>query len=135
MQPGVAKQNGQSGKSESFPTKSGGVQGRPSSSSGPTKNSSAVGTTKDNEGDDDELPEELQHLDKELVLKIQNDIMESGAKVTFDDIAGLEGAKEKIDEVICWPMRRPDLFVGLLKDKNGVLLYGPPGYVKNNIRL
>ncbi len=85
--------------------------------------------TKQNKGDEeeDELPEELQHLDKELVKKIQNEIMESGDTVTFDDIAGLEDAKKTVREVVCWPMQRPDLFTGLRRAPNGLLLYGPPG--------
>ena len=77
--------------------------------------------------EEDELPEELQHLDKELVKKIQNEIMESGDKVTFDDIAGLADAKKTVREVVCWPMKRPDLFTGLRRAPNGLLLYGPPG--------
>ena len=79
--------------------------------------------------DDDELPEELKHLDKELVKKIENEIMVSGDTITFDDIAGLPEAKATILEVVCWPMKRPDLFTGLRRAPNGLLLYGPPGLV------
>lgn len=102
------------------PSNGGGVQSaRPSSSAG-------------KEGED-ELPEELQHLDKELVKKIQNEIMESGETITFDDIAGLEDAKQTVQEVVCWPMKRPDLFTGLRQAPNGLLLYGPPGTGKTLI--
>jgi len=83
--------------------------------------------------DDDELPEELQHLDKELVKKIENEIMVSGDTITFDDIAGLPDAKATILEVVCWPMKRPDLFTGLRSAPNGLLLYGPPGTGKTLI--
>jgi SpoVK/Ycf46/Vps4 family AAA+-type ATPase len=79
------------------------------------------------------LPEELQHLDKELVKKIQNEIMVSGETITFDDIAGLEDAKQTVQEVVCWPMKRPDLFTGLRRAPNGLLLYGPPGTGKTLI--
>ena len=79
------------------------------------------------DNDDGELPEELQHLDKELVKKIENEIIESGDTVAFDDIAGLEDAKQTVQEVVCWPMKRPDLFTGLRRAPNGLLLYGPPG--------
>ena len=79
------------------------------------------------DNDDEELPEELQHLDKELVKKIENEIIESGDTVAFDDIAGLEDAKQTVQEVVCWPMKRPDLFTGLRRAPNGLLLYGPPG--------
>ena len=82
---------------------------------------------KDDSSDEEELPEELQHLDKELVKKIQNEIIESGDTITFDDIAGLYDVKQTVQEVVCWPMKRPDLFTGLRRAPNGLLLYGPPG--------
>ena len=66
-------------------------------------------------------------MDKELIEKIENEIMESGESVTFDDIAGLNDVKQTIFEVVCWPMKRPDLFTGLRRAPNGLLLYGPPG--------
>lgn len=104
------------------PSAKGGVQSinRPSSSSGRSE-------------DEQELPEELQHLDKELVKKIEHEIMESGDTVTFDDIAGLDDAKQTVQEVVCWPMKRPDLFTGLRRAPNGLLLYGPPGTGKTLI--
>ena len=46
--------------------------------------------------DDDELPEELQHLDKELVKKIEYEILDNSESVTFDDIAGLLNAKQTV---------------------------------------
>ena len=99
----------------------------------PSINSNKGGATikkddRKHEGDgEDQLPEELRHLDKELVKKIENEIMESGDTITFDDIAGLEDAKATVQEVVCWPMKRPDLFTGLRRAPNGLLLYGPPG--------
>jgi SpoVK/Ycf46/Vps4 family AAA+-type ATPase len=111
--------------------------------SGSTSNSSSKGEAQDRlprpstssgkSDEDDEMPEELQHLDKELVKKIQNEIMESGDTITFDDIAGLDDAKQTVQEVVCWPMKRPDLFTGLRRAPNGLLLYGPPGTGKTLI--
>ena len=49
-----------------------------------------------NKKDDDELPEELQHLDKELVTKIEHEILDNGESVTFGDISGLENAKQTV---------------------------------------
>jgi fidgetin-like protein 1 len=94
-----------------------------------TRPSSASGK----EDEEAELPEELQHLEKELVRKIQHEIMESGDTISFDDIAGLEDAKQTVQEVVCWPMKRPDLFTGLRRAPNGLLLYGPPGTGKTLI--
>ena len=50
----------------------------------------------------DGLPPELEHCDKTLVEKIEADIIHHGQPVTFDDIAGLEFAKECVVETICW---------------------------------
>lgn len=76
---------------------------------------------------DDELPEELQHLEKAMVEKIMQEVQQRGDPVTFDQIAGLEFAKKSVIEVVCWPMERPDIFVGLRALPKGLLLFGPPG--------
>ncbi|MEB3774187.1 MAG: ATP-binding protein [Desulfurococcales archaeon] len=52
-------------------------------------------------------------------------VMKEKPNVTFDDIAGLEDAKEAIREAILYPVKRPDLFP--LGWPRGILLYGPPG--------
>jgi SpoVK/Ycf46/Vps4 family AAA+-type ATPase len=106
-------------------SKSGGTKKKPSTCGRPSSSDSAT--------DDVELPEELKGLDKELIEKIQNEIMESGESITFDDIAGLEDAKQTVQELVCWPMKRPDLFTGLRRGPNGLLLFGPPGTGKTLI--
>lgn len=58
-----------------------------------------------------ELVEELAHLDKALVEKIESDIIHKGQPVVFNDIAGLEFAKKCVQELIVWPMSRPGLFL------------------------
>jgi len=75
-------------------------------------------------GDEEELPEELKRFGKELVDKIKSEIMYNGEEITFDDIAGLEDAKATILEIVCWPMKRPDLFTGLRRTPRGLLLFG-----------
>ncbi len=48
--------------------------------------------------------------------------------VSWEDIGGLEEAKEKLRELIELPLMRPDLFVKAgIKPSKGVLLTGPPG--------
>jgi SpoVK/Ycf46/Vps4 family AAA+-type ATPase len=51
--------------------------------------------------------------------------------VQWSDIAGLEGAKEALKEVIIMPIRFPQLFVGKRKPWRGILLFGPPGTGKS----
>jgi SpoVK/Ycf46/Vps4 family AAA+-type ATPase len=114
------------------PSSSGNSGGGQRKTSGGGAAVGAKGSGKQSSEDEEELPEELQHLDKELVLKIQNEIMESGETVQFDDIAGLKDAKQTVMELVVWPMMRPEVFTGLRRAPNGLLLFGPP--VRHKIR-
>ena len=60
-------------------------------------------------------------------LPVNNDIVDSGHEIKFDDIAGLENAKETVFEMVIYPMQRPELFTGLRSCPRGLLLFGPPG--------
>ena len=47
---------------------------------------------------------------------------------TWEDIGGLEEAKQQLKEVIEWPLKYPELYTYLnSKPPNGILLLGPPG--------
>lgn len=83
--------------------------------------------------EEDDLPEELKGLDRELIAKIENEIVDAGESITFKDIAGLHDCKQTVMELVCWPMKRPDLFTGLRRGPNGLLLFGPPGTGKTLI--
>lgn len=48
-----------------------------------------------------------------MVELIENEIMEKQLNINWNDIAGLEFAKKTIQEIIIWPMLRPDIFRGL----------------------
>jgi len=48
-----------------------------------------------------------------MVEMITNEIMEKDCNVTWEDIAGLHSAKKNINEIIIWPMLRPDIFKGI----------------------
>ncbi|MEM2115470.1 MAG: CDC48 family AAA ATPase [Candidatus Woesearchaeota archaeon] len=49
-------------------------------------------------------------------------------KITWEDVGGLEEVKQKLIEVVEWPLKHPEIFSRLGVDApRGVLLYGPPG--------
>ena len=48
--------------------------------------------------------------------------------VTWEDVGGLEGTKERLRETIQWPLEYPEVFTQMdMQAAKGVLLYGPPG--------
>ncbi|XP_048584952.1 fidgetin-like protein 1 [Nematostella vectensis] len=79
------------------------------------------------------VDEKLKHLEPRMVDLIMSEIMDHGPPVTWDDIAGLEFAKNVIKEIVVWPMLRPDIFKGLRGPPKGLLLFGPPGTGKTLI--
>lgn len=77
--------------------------------------------------------ERLKNIDSKMIELIKNEIMDSGALVKWDDVAGLEQAKRIIKEIVVLPMLRPDIFTGLRRPPKGILLFGPPGTGKTLI--
>ncbi|KAJ7184024.1 hypothetical protein O6H91_Y539000 [Diphasiastrum complanatum] len=69
----------------------------------------------------------LKRVDPKLVDLIESEILDRSPGVKWDDIAGLEKAKQAFMEMVILPASRSDLFTGLRKPARGVLLFGPPG--------
>ena len=68
-----------------------------------------------------------KNVDMQMVELIKNEIMDCVQKVEWDDIAGLEFAKETVKEIVVYPHLRPDIVTGLRGPTKGLLLFGPPG--------
>eukprot|EP01053_Blabericola_migrator_P004157 Blabericola_migrator_1__4156@NODE_2270_length_3031_cov_70_633603_g86_i1_p3_GENE_NODE_2270_length_3031_cov_70_633603_g86_i1NODE_2270_length_3031_cov_70_633603_g86_i1_p3_ORF_typecomplete_len218_score32_65MIT/PF04212_18/7e08AAA/PF00004_29/3e07RuvB_N/PF05496_12/6_2e07DUF815/PF05673_13/3_4e06AAA_22/PF13401_6/9e02AAA_22/PF13401_6/2_2e05Mg_chelatase/PF01078_21/1_5e05AAA_16/PF13191_6/1_4e02AAA_16/PF13191_6/0_00021IstB_IS21/PF01695_17/7_6e05AAA_5/PF07728_14/0_0001RNA_helicase/PF00910_22/2_9e03RNA_helicas len=64
---------------------------------------------------------ELDAFKREICSMISTEV----PNVTFDDVAGLDGAKQAIKEATMLPKEYPHLCQGLAW--SGILLYGPPG--------
>lgn len=66
-------------------------------------------------------------------IRLEANIVVEKPDVRFDDIAGLEAAKQALKEAIILPIKVPQLFTGERKPWRRILLYGPPGTGKSFI--
>ncbi|VUZ39557.1 unnamed protein product [Hymenolepis diminuta] len=63
----------------------------------------------------------------ELAESISQNILNHNPNVHWDDIIGLDEAKQLIKEAVVYSTSYPELFSGILSPWKGLLLYGPPG--------
>jgi len=77
--------------------------------------------------DDDEQDPEAKKLRGALAGAILTD----KPNIRWEDVAGLEQAKEALKEAVILPIKFPHLFVGKRQPWKGILLYGPPGTGKS----
>lgn len=68
---------------------------------------------------------------KKLRGALAGAILTEKPNVSWDDIAGLDAAKEALKEAVILPVKFPQLFTGNRKPTSGILLYGPPGTGKS----
>ena len=65
--------------------------------------------------------------DGELIEMIEREIMVKNPNVKFEDIGGLEEAKNTLKIEVILPLLMPDFFRGVRHPRKGILLFGPPG--------
>ena len=91
--------------------------------------------------------ERMKNIDPAMAQMILNEILDVNLLVTWDDIctsgelsdvacragsvadshlAGLAFAKKSIQEMVIYPMLRPDIYFGIRAPPKGLLLFGPP---------
>lgn len=80
---------------------------------------------------DDESGDEDDKEKKKMMSQLEGTIVVERPDVKWDDVAGLEKAKESLKEAIILPIKFPQLFTGNRKPWKGILLFGPPGTGKS----
>ncbi len=94
--------------------------------------SSTGGTAKGKEaGEDGGGEANVDEDSKKLRSALAGAILTDRPNIKWDDVAGLEGAKEALKEAVLLPIHFPHLFTGNRKPWRGILLYGPPGTGKS----
>lgn len=78
-------------------------------------------------GDKDEEDADSKKLRGQLTGAILTD----KPNVKWEDVAGLDAAKEALKEAVILPIKFPHLFQGKRQPWKGILLYGPPGTGKS----
>lgn len=68
---------------------------------------------------------------KKLRSALAGAILQDKPDIKWEDVAGLEGAKEALKEAVILPIKFPHLFTGKRQPWKGILLYGPPGTGKS----
>jgi len=68
---------------------------------------------------------------KQLRESLESSIVRENPNVQWDDVAGLDAAKEELQEAVVLPLKFPKMFSGKRKPRRGILLYGPPGTGKS----
>ena len=88
---------------------------------------------------EEEIPQEIlkkmiinKNDFKEALKEIQpsalREVMVQVPDIKWDDIGGLESAKQELREAVEWPLKYPENFEKFgVKPPKGVLIYGPPG--------
>ncbi|CEG65526.1 Putative Vacuolar protein sorting-associated protein 4 [Rhizopus microsporus] len=89
----------------------------------PKKKNGAAPSNNETDEDDPDL--------KKMKASLTSAILTEKPNVQWDDVAGLEGAKEALKEAVILPKKFPHFFIGQRKPWRGILLYGPPGTGKS----
>jgi len=97
----------------------------------PIKDGATPSTKKnqDKESDSDEDGDDPEK--KKMQTKLEGAIVMEKPNVSWDDVAGLEMAKEALKEAVILPIKFPQLFTGKRTPWKGILLFGPPGTGKS----
>ncbi|XP_003738029.1 vacuolar protein sorting-associated protein 4B [Galendromus occidentalis] len=84
---------------------------------------------KEDAGSDDDSEEDPEK--KKLMQQLEGTVQVDKPNIKWEDVAGLDAAKESLKEAVILPIKFPFLFEGKRKPWKGILLFGPPGTGKS----
>ena len=118
-------------RAEELKDRTGGGASPTGGGKGEGKESGSGKTDEDDKKKDDEdtctnNDKELSEDDKKLRGALDSVVVSEKPNVKWDDVAGLDGAKESLKEAVIMPVKFPQLFTGERRPFKGLLLYGPP---------
>ncbi|KAK9103512.1 hypothetical protein Sjap_020766 [Stephania japonica] len=93
----------------------------------PSRNNSIIRGQTKNVGSSKPAQDFSSSCDPKLVEMINSVIVDRSPSVKWEDVGGLDKAKQSLMEMVILPTKRKDLFTGLRRSARGLLLFGPPG--------
>lgn len=75
--------------------------------------------------------QQQQRQESDQMQQMQSAIVNERPNTKFDDVAGLDAAKQLLKEAVIMPLKLPEMYVGPTRPWAGILLYGPPGTGKS----
>ncbi|MEM3602734.1 MAG: CDC48 family AAA ATPase, partial [Candidatus Bathyarchaeia archaeon] len=78
--------------------------------------------------------EDFMNAYRDIVPTAMREVHIETPNVHWEDIGGLDDVKQKLKEMVEWPLKKPEKFKKMgIKPPKGILLYGPPGCGKTLI--
>lgn len=92
----------------------------------------STGSKNDDDDDDNATDDKKDAETKRLRNALSGAILSEKPNVRWDDVAGLDAAKEALKEAVILPVKFPQLFTGKRTPWRGILLYGVSLYLSIN---